>query len=78
MKKVPTLFERDWNGDRSRVVDKINPAAQWVIEEGLAARAYAAVDMIRKRRAPIVKATWTEMGGTAGQNAAQAIGTMGS
>jgi hypothetical protein len=32
MKKIPTIFERDWNGDRSRVVDKINPAAQWVFD----------------------------------------------
>jgi len=32
MKKIPTIFERDWNGDRSRVVDKINPKAQWVFD----------------------------------------------
>ena len=32
MKKIPTIFERDWNGDRSRVVDVINPKAQWVFD----------------------------------------------
>jgi len=37
MKKIPTIFERDWNGDRSRVLDQINPAAQWVFDgEGVA------------------------------------------
>lgn len=37
MKKIPTIFERDWEGDRSRVIDKINPAAQWVFDgEGIA------------------------------------------
>lgn len=37
MKKIPTIFERDWNGDKSRVVDQINPAAQWVFDgEGVA------------------------------------------
>lgn len=30
MKKIPTLFERDWNGDRSRVIDKPHPACVWV------------------------------------------------
>jgi hypothetical protein len=39
MKKIPTIFERDWKGDRSRVVDQINPAAQWVFDgEGIATR----------------------------------------
>jgi hypothetical protein len=37
MKKIPTIFERDWNGDRSRVLDQINPDAQWVFDgEGVA------------------------------------------
>ena len=37
MKKMPTLFERDWNGDRSRVTRQVNPLAQWVIDgEGVA------------------------------------------
>lgn len=30
MKKIPTLFERDWDGDRSRVVDKV----AFVLPEG--------------------------------------------
>lgn len=39
MKKIPTLFERDWNGDRSRVTEQVNPLAQWVIDrEGIATR----------------------------------------
>lgn len=41
MKKIPTIFERDWNGDRSRVLDKINLAAQWVFDgEGTAMKKY--------------------------------------
>ncbi len=39
MKKIPTLFDRDWAGDRSRVVDTPNPAADWVFRgEGVATR----------------------------------------
>lgn len=39
MKKTPTYFERDWDGDRSRVVNKVNPACQWVADgEGVATR----------------------------------------
>lgn len=39
MKKIPTYFERDWDGDRSRVVPIINPACQWVADgEGVATR----------------------------------------
>lgn len=30
MKKIPTMFERDWNGDRSRVVDIPHPDCAWV------------------------------------------------
>jgi hypothetical protein len=30
VKKIPTIFERDWDGDRSRVVDKPHPACGWV------------------------------------------------
>lgn len=30
VKKIPTMFERDWAGDRSRVVDKIHPGCEWV------------------------------------------------
>lgn len=39
MKKIPTMFERDWDGDRSRVVDKVHPGCEWVLRgEGLATR----------------------------------------
>lgn len=31
MKKIPTVFERDWNGDRSRVVNQVNPGCEWVL-----------------------------------------------
>ena len=31
MKKIPTLFERDWNGDRSRVVDQVHSGCEWVL-----------------------------------------------
>lgn len=32
MKKIPTIFERDWTGDRRRVVNIPNPTAIWVFE----------------------------------------------
>lgn len=39
MKKIPTIFERDWNGDRSRVLNKPNPDCAWVFAgEGKATR----------------------------------------
>lgn len=39
MKKIPTLFERDWNGDRSRVLDQVHPGCEWVLAgEGVATR----------------------------------------
>lgn len=39
MKKIPTLFERDWNGDRSRVLDKVHPGCEWVLAgEGVSTR----------------------------------------
>ena len=31
MKKIPSVFDRDWNGDRSRVLDKPNPECAWVL-----------------------------------------------
>lgn len=41
MKKVPTIFERDWGGDRSRVTTKRNPLCSWVFEgEGVATRKF--------------------------------------
>lgn len=39
MQKIPTMFERDWAGDKSRVVDKIHPGCEWVAAgEGIATR----------------------------------------
>lgn len=39
MQKIPTLFERDWSGDRSRVVDVVHPGCEWVpAGEGTATR----------------------------------------
>lgn len=39
MKKIPTLFERDWNGDRSRVLDLVHPGCAWVLDgKGVATR----------------------------------------
>lgn len=39
MKKTPTIFDRDWNGDRSRVVDNPHPDCAWVFAgEGVATR----------------------------------------
>jgi len=33
------MFERDWEGDRSRVLDKVNPGCEWVLAgEGRATR----------------------------------------
>lgn len=39
MKKIPTVFERDWDGDRSRVVNQVHPGCEWVLAgEGRATR----------------------------------------
>lgn len=39
MKKIPTIFERDWNGDRSRVINQPHPDCAWVFAgEGIATR----------------------------------------
>ena len=39
MKKIPTLFERDWDGDRSRVVPIVHAGCEWVLAgEGTATR----------------------------------------
>jgi hypothetical protein len=39
MKKVPTVFERDWSGDRSRVIDQVHEGCEWVLAgEGTATR----------------------------------------
>lgn len=39
MNKIPTMFERDWNGDRSRVLNRIHAGCEWVADgEGIATR----------------------------------------
>lgn len=39
MKKIPTIFDRDWNGDRSRVVNVPHRDCGWVFAgEGVATR----------------------------------------
>ncbi len=39
MKKIPTLFDRDWGGNPGFVVSDVNPLCQWVINgEGSAYR----------------------------------------
>ena len=39
MRKIPTVFERDWNGDRSRVVNQPHKDCTWVFAgEGVATR----------------------------------------
>lgn len=41
MRKIPTLFERDWEGDRSLVLDRVVPGCEWVLAgEGVATRKY--------------------------------------
>jgi len=41
MNKIPTIFERDWDGDRSRVLDKPVAECAWVFAgEGRATRKY--------------------------------------
>jgi hypothetical protein len=39
MKKIPALFERDWDGDPSRVLPLVHPGCEWVLAgEGIATR----------------------------------------
>jgi hypothetical protein len=41
MKKIPTLFVRDWDGDRRYVLDEISPGCEWVAAgEGTPTRKY--------------------------------------
>jgi hypothetical protein len=41
MKKIPTIFDRDWDGDRSKVVNKPHSDCSWVFEgQGVATRKY--------------------------------------
>lgn len=44
MQKIPTIFERDWDGDRSRVLEQVVPGCEWVLAgEGVATRKYDGV-----------------------------------
>lgn len=39
MRKIPTLFQRDWEGNKSLVTQEVNPECQWVVDgEGTASR----------------------------------------
>lgn len=39
MKKIPTMFERDWSDTTRRVIDKIKPGCEWVSQgDGLATK----------------------------------------
>ena len=41
MKKIPTLFARDWDGDRRYVLDQVTPGCEWVVKgEGVPTRKY--------------------------------------
>jgi hypothetical protein len=41
MKKIATIFERDWDGDRSRVLPVPTPGCEWVFAgEGVVTRKY--------------------------------------
>lgn len=41
MKKIPTLFVRDWNGDRRYVTREVTPGCEWVIDgKGTPTRKY--------------------------------------
>ncbi len=52
MKKIPTLFERDWSGDRSRVTPEVHPGCEWVIDgEGVATQKHDGTScMVRGNR----------------------------
>jgi hypothetical protein len=41
MRKIPTLFVRDWDGDRRYVLPEVTPGCEWVINgEGMPTRKY--------------------------------------
>lgn len=41
MEKIPTVFERDWDGDRSRVTEQVHEGCEWVLAgEGVATRKF--------------------------------------
>jgi hypothetical protein len=41
VRKIPTVFQRDWDGDRSRVTRDVTPGCEWVLAgEGTPTRKY--------------------------------------
>jgi hypothetical protein len=41
VKKIPTVFERDWDGNPSLVLNKVTPGCEWVLAgEGIATQKY--------------------------------------
>lgn len=41
MRKIPTLFQRDWDGDRRHVLPEVVPGCEWVTKgEGVPTRKY--------------------------------------
>lgn len=41
MRKIPTLFQRDWDGDRRYVLPEVTPGCEWVLKgEGVPTRKY--------------------------------------
>jgi hypothetical protein len=41
VRKIPTAFERDWEGDPSRVLDQVHEGCEWVFAgEGVATKKY--------------------------------------
>jgi len=48
MKKIPTLFERDFDGNR-QVIDKVHPGCEWV-QAGVRLAALRAIHFLRTCR----------------------------
>jgi hypothetical protein len=47
MRKIPTLFARDWDGDRRYVLDQVTPGCEWVIKgAGVPTRKYDGTCML--------------------------------
>ena len=42
MRKIPTLYVRDWDGDRRYVLPQVTPGCEWVVVngEGVATRKF--------------------------------------
>lgn len=49
MKKIPSVFVRDFDGDPSRVLDEVTPGCEWVLDgEGIATRKWdGAASLVR-------------------------------